>query len=633
MHNHIMAAGSKERPPMLAPGKICLVAVTFLKISKPATTTEQAGPEHNVPETYQNTTIEKHAYIDAEAEAIHMILSGIRDDIYSTVDAYTTAKEIWIDIERLQHDTSPRTDNQTGQFVNQRTVIVTGNKETIGNQDEWLHVTDEELDEQELEAHYMYMANIQEVLSVTGDDIDPFFDFEPLEKHMCNGEFKDNQNANDDEDGFVVLSNSIANFKLDTNENKKIQKQLKKANTTLTHELNERKSALKESNDILDRCRSALHPKDIELEKASFVNPKYLKKAQSEKPCLYKVPYDKDGDHTGFLDTRKITYGGIQFLGDKLEHVERGIVELYFVRTEYQLADMFTKALSQERFEYLVGRLGKDDFWSRIGFEGLGGTSMVVPKVDDASLVDGVFDGIFGGDREDDFVTGECMVVTFSSLEMLTKSYLGGMIISLISLEGLNEEAWVEAMEERYEEDEDDKKNGTTSCDLWLSFKKAYAPHSTSREYTFKTQLLRIKMHGDKTPDAYLNHAQEYADALAAIDVRANSHVTPDLEAMDNSEAYYGDDALHVGNGKITVVILVRDICLRGKGAEVEPLEPRFEFDDQGWVEMGSFLFVRLEMRSQGFKASILRLITSLGYSYELIEQRVAAIMGYRKKK
>ncbi|GJR02042.1 retrovirus-related pol polyprotein from transposon TNT 1-94 [Tanacetum coccineum] len=40
------------------------------------------------------------------------------------------------------------------------------------------------------------------------------------------------------------------------------------------------------------------------------------------------------------------------------EQIEHGIVELYFVRTEYQLADMFTKALSQERFEYLVGRLG-----------------------------------------------------------------------------------------------------------------------------------------------------------------------------------------------------------------------------------------------------------------------------------
>ncbi|GJX14554.1 hypothetical protein Tco_0206312 [Tanacetum coccineum] len=33
-------------------------------------------------------------------------------------------------------------------------------------------------------------------------------------------------------------------------------------------------------------------------------------------------------------------------------------------------------------------------------------------------------------------------------------------------------------------------------------------------------------------------------------DTGANSHVTPDLEAMGNSEAYYGDDALHVGNGK-----------------------------------------------------------------------------------
>ncbi|GJR26402.1 retrovirus-related pol polyprotein from transposon TNT 1-94 [Tanacetum coccineum] len=93
----------------------------------------------------------------------------------------------------------------------------------------------------------------------------------------------------------------------------------------------------------------------------------------------------RDADHAGCLDTCKSTSGGIQFLGDKLvswtlkkqdctsmstektkyttlsascAQVECGIVELYFVRTEYQLADMFTKALSQERFEYLVGRLG-----------------------------------------------------------------------------------------------------------------------------------------------------------------------------------------------------------------------------------------------------------------------------------
>nr|GFD17507.1 Gag-Pol polyprotein [Tanacetum cinerariifolium] len=34
----------------------------------------------------------------------------------------------------------------------------------------------------------------------------------------------------------------------------------------------------------------------------------------------------------------------------KKEQVERGIIELYFVRTGYQLPGMFTKALSQEMF-------------------------------------------------------------------------------------------------------------------------------------------------------------------------------------------------------------------------------------------------------------------------------------------
>ncbi|GJT84647.1 hypothetical protein Tco_1066364 [Tanacetum coccineum] len=94
-----------------------------------------------------------------------------------------------------------------------------------------------------------------------------------------------------------------------------------------------------------------------------------------------------DADHAGCVDTRKSTSGGIQFLGDKLvswmskkqnctamssaeaeyvalsascaqEQVENGIIELYFVRTEYQLADMFTKALPEDRFQYLVRQIG-----------------------------------------------------------------------------------------------------------------------------------------------------------------------------------------------------------------------------------------------------------------------------------
>ncbi|GJZ73047.1 hypothetical protein Tco_0637193, partial [Tanacetum coccineum] len=40
------------------------------------------------------------------------------------------------------------------------------------------------------------------------------------------------------------------------------------------------------------------------------------------------------------------------------EQVEKSLVELYFVTTDYQLADIFTKALPRERFEFLLPRLG-----------------------------------------------------------------------------------------------------------------------------------------------------------------------------------------------------------------------------------------------------------------------------------
>ncbi|GJY85352.1 retrovirus-related pol polyprotein from transposon TNT 1-94 [Tanacetum coccineum] len=133
---------------------------------------------------------------------------------------------------------------------------------------------------------------------------------------------------------------------------------------------------------------------------------------------LISKGFNKDVDHVGCLDTRKSTFGGIQFLerstwrdiancaqviwmrtqlkdyGFKYnkiplycdsqlaiaiscnpvqhsrtkhinvryhfikEQVERGIIELHFVRTEYQLADMFTKAFPEERFQYLVRRIG-----------------------------------------------------------------------------------------------------------------------------------------------------------------------------------------------------------------------------------------------------------------------------------
>ncbi|GKB90195.1 retrovirus-related pol polyprotein from transposon TNT 1-94 [Tanacetum coccineum] len=44
------------------------------------------------------------------------------------------------------------------------------------------------------------------------------------------------------------------------------------------------------------------------------------------------------------------------------DQVENGVVELYFVRTKYQLADIFTKALCRERVEFLIDKLGMKSF-------------------------------------------------------------------------------------------------------------------------------------------------------------------------------------------------------------------------------------------------------------------------------
>nr|GEX21275.1 retrovirus-related Pol polyprotein from transposon TNT 1-94 [Tanacetum cinerariifolium] len=105
-----------------------------------------------------------------------------------------------------------------------------------------------------------------------------------------------------------------------------------------------------------------------------------------------EVVYDNDADHAGCQDSFKSTSGGTQFLGESWspiycdlkstiaiscnyvqhsrtkhitvryhfikEHVEKGMTELYFVKTDYQLVNIFTKALSVDRFNYLVRRLG-----------------------------------------------------------------------------------------------------------------------------------------------------------------------------------------------------------------------------------------------------------------------------------
>nr|GEZ81918.1 hypothetical protein [Tanacetum cinerariifolium] len=125
---------------------------------------------------------------------------------------------------------------------------------------------DEEIDEQELEVHYSYMAKIQEVPTA-----DSCIDSEPLEQNDQNDVESDNER--------VALANLISNLKLDVDENKKIQKQLKKTNTTLAPELKECKTILVEtsktpgeSNSVRDSCLVALQNKQTEFEKYKAFN-------------------------------------------------------------------------------------------------------------------------------------------------------------------------------------------------------------------------------------------------------------------------------------------------------------------------------------------------------------------------
>ncbi|GKA50030.1 hypothetical protein Tco_0743103 [Tanacetum coccineum] len=186
-------------------------------------------------------------------------------------------------------------------------------------QSDWLADTDEEIDEQELEAHYSYMAKIQEVPTA-----DSGIDSEPLEQvqydagynvfaneiqhseqsesisntcvvetddsnvipnspDMCDNDIQNDQNAIECDDQRVALANLIANLTLDVDENKKIQKQLKKASASLTQELTECKSILAEtsrtlgeSNSIRDSFLVARQTKQTEFEKYKACNDRTI---------------------------------------------------------------------------------------------------------------------------------------------------------------------------------------------------------------------------------------------------------------------------------------------------------------------------------------------------------------------
>nr|GFA53844.1 hypothetical protein [Tanacetum cinerariifolium] len=98
LHNAIMEAGSKDCPPMLAPG--WKEKAVLDSEGNPTTATER------VFETYKNVKQEIRDQLNAEAEVVQIILTGIDNDIYSIVDACPNACKMWKAIERLKQGES-----------------------------------------------------------------------------------------------------------------------------------------------------------------------------------------------------------------------------------------------------------------------------------------------------------------------------------------------------------------------------------------------------------------------------------------------------------------------------------------------------------------------------------------------
>ncbi|GJV60679.1 hypothetical protein Tco_1466779 [Tanacetum coccineum] len=132
LHNAIMEAGSKDRPPMLAPGNYvqwksrikryidtkpnselihyCLqnppYTYQWAEKTVPVAEGSSETTTERYMENYKNVSQDIRDQLNAEAEAVQIILTGIDNDIYSTVDACPNACEMWKAIERLKQGES-----------------------------------------------------------------------------------------------------------------------------------------------------------------------------------------------------------------------------------------------------------------------------------------------------------------------------------------------------------------------------------------------------------------------------------------------------------------------------------------------------------------------------------------------
>nr|GEY20846.1 hypothetical protein [Tanacetum cinerariifolium] len=105
--------------------------------------------------------------------------------------------------------------------------------------------------------------------------------------------------------------------------------------------------------------------KDIILSKYALESlKKYGMKSNDpvDTPMVDKSKLDEDPQGKSVDPTHYHGMVGTLIFHFIKEQFENGVVELYFFNTEYQLADIFTKALCRERIEFLIDKLGMRSF-------------------------------------------------------------------------------------------------------------------------------------------------------------------------------------------------------------------------------------------------------------------------------
>nr|GEW41604.1 hypothetical protein [Tanacetum cinerariifolium] len=275
-----------------------LISLSFKKIYKP--TNNNLKTSSNTNRANQDNTLRINKGIRANQDNTLRINKGIRYDNQRVVNVVRARENVGIHVVQ-QSRIQCYNCKKYGHVAMECQKLKRANDAAYHKEKMLLY--------QELEVHYMYMAQIQEVTSDAADNFGPIFDAEPLQK---------------DDDDLVkerdLLASLIKKLKCEIDNSKNRNKLLGSTNKTLINKLKETISIISQEKEAQKKFHKTREDKELEKDialenkikvlddiiyktgqlvqtmnmlnrncKTSFVKPEFLKKAQRANPRLYDI--------------------------------------------------------------------------------------------------------------------------------------------------------------------------------------------------------------------------------------------------------------------------------------------------------------------------------------------------------